>query len=484
MLLSMVSATSTNSLPMTSMNNTTSGGVFAEVLSMSLLNIDMTIAQVPENGGADMLTELLAVLKFMGEHNMDDLQLLETTTEEKDLLALLPKQYQNSDVVLDALKAMQSDDSLRQMVEFLMLTSGNSTDDIKKLLLVDRTTILSSVDTNSRQTNLFSELKNILQNSAGTDADKVRVSNEVLRVVQEGSSKLRELVDALRALVIKTERTTDLLTSPTTFNNQSTVQIASLMGNWQMRHNLQNANKNETGQQVMTEQKVASTESNSTNLLTNQQSNTAQNKSLFGDNLARETIVTGNSVNTVEAKAVTNQEPRLTYTNSSDFNKQVEDLMLQQARHVKKPNGQQTMTISLQPAHLGSIKLIVTAQNGVVSASISSDTAFTRELLETSIGSLRGALVGAGINVDRIEVQQTNTSQFQVQNNAAAQSQLQQQKKNQQEYDDSQNKKRKESDSFSMEELEELAKDFIAENQLDMGFVQDNMYTARVNYTV
>jgi flagellar hook-length control protein FliK len=108
----------------------------------------------------------------------------------------------------------------------------------------------------------------------------------------------------------------------------------------------------------------------------------------------------------------------------------------------------------------------------------------TKELLESTVNNLRLALVSTGIHVDRIDVQQQNNMSQAVHQAANAQSsQLHQQKRNADQHDDQQNKKNKNSGRFTVEELEELALDFINENQIDKRFLNFNDSGTVVNYT-
>ncbi|OEH85823.1 hypothetical protein BHU72_03315 [Desulfuribacillus stibiiarsenatis] len=185
------------------------------------------------------------------------------------------------------------------------------------------------------------------------------------------------------------------------------------------------------------------------------------------------------------AKATTvSNTTQINYTSQSEFENQLQELMLNQAKLVKKPNGIQSMVVSLQPAHLGALKISITSHQGHMTASIITTTNSAREMIEGSINNLRIALVNQGITIDKIDVQhQTSSSNSNVTQSASAQSQLFQQRKEQETQYEQQNKKNKQSERFSFDELEELALDFINENQIDKKFIHNNDYSTSINIT-
>lgn len=203
------------------------------------------------------------------------------------------------------------------------------------------------------------------------------------------------------------------------------------------------------------------------------------------ESVIKEQGIVSNNLNANNQVTKSNvSEVKLSYTNQNEFQKQVEELVVNQAKLVKKPNGLQTMMVTLHPAKLGSMQIIVTANQGIVTTSIVTDSVMTKELIENTINNLRLALVNTGIQIDRIDVQQQNNVNQSVAQSANAQSHLQQQKRNQEQNEEQSNKKNKNIKSFSVKELEELALEFISENQLDRKFsTNEEGYSAAVNYT-
>ncbi len=62
------------------------------------------------------------------------------------------------------------------------------------------------------------------------------------------------------------------------------------------------------------------------------------------------------------------------------------------------------MTLRLDPPHLGTIQMSVTADQGVVTANLRASTELTGQVLEADLSALRQALAAAGIEVDAIAV--------------------------------------------------------------------------------
>ena len=65
------------------------------------------------------------------------------------------------------------------------------------------------------------------------------------------------------------------------------------------------------------------------------------------------------------------------------------------------------MTLRLEPPHLGIVRMSVSAQDGMVTASLQTSTETAKRVLEADLTSLRQALADAGVNVDSISVSVT-----------------------------------------------------------------------------
>jgi flagellar hook-length control protein FliK len=78
---------------------------------------------------------------------------------------------------------------------------------------------------------------------------------------------------------------------------------------------------------------------------------------------------------------------------------------LEQALSTSGDGGTSRMDIQLNPAEQGSIGLVLTSRDGVVSALIRPEQADTAEMIERQVDALRISLEQQGVRVDRIEVQ-------------------------------------------------------------------------------
>ena len=60
--------------------------------------------------------------------------------------------------------------------------------------------------------------------------------------------------------------------------------------------------------------------------------------------------------------------------------------------------------LRLDPPHLGAVHMSVSANGGVVTASLQTDTETARRMLQADLPSLKQALADAGVNIDAINV--------------------------------------------------------------------------------
>jgi len=86
------------------------------------------------------------------------------------------------------------------------------------------------------------------------------------------------------------------------------------------------------------------------------------------------------------------------------------DEMAQVLRSMKVSgtNGLSEVRLTLMPEHLGQVDVKVTMQNGHIVAQFMADTAHGKELLESQLSQLRTLLITQGLQVERLEVAQTN----------------------------------------------------------------------------
>jgi len=68
------------------------------------------------------------------------------------------------------------------------------------------------------------------------------------------------------------------------------------------------------------------------------------------------------------------------------------------------PDGTHELTIELRPVELGTVRLDVTLEDGVLSVRVHAEDPASRRLLAQSLGDLRHALVEAGISAGSLDV--------------------------------------------------------------------------------
>ncbi|WP_126426382.1 flagellar hook-length control protein FliK [Brevibacillus marinus] len=88
---------------------------------------------------------------------------------------------------------------------------------------------------------------------------------------------------------------------------------------------------------------------------------------------------------------------------SQHFPEQVSHLFVKQLK-LTETNGISEAKLVLYPRSLGQIDVKISAQNGVITAYFTADTASGKELLDTQLAQLRTALIQQGLQVDRLEV--------------------------------------------------------------------------------
>lgn len=474
-----------NSLMGKSDSNLTNESFFSKLL-LDTLNTDSTsIVEVQT-----VIDELATALAIATKLNSQQVTAIEYLINE---LTSQAEEVQGSDIFTDQELAQIIDrfgslDKALSMVEALLQA-------VNKEAARSKQPMLSLFQQPNQQPFLVRSMINPLQWDESTIEQKKgsNVSLAVLQALKE-SEKFKELLMVLNKLIAHSEQKA--------FQDEMALKQSSSKGTSIPLH-LQNQINAVRPVEVKVEGKAVSEDAKITKesvisstfsvtdhrvVMSNETNPNSQNhnhQQLPQESIIKEQgIVSNNQYASIQADRSNVTEAKLTYTNQNEFQKQVEELVVNQAKLVKKPNGLQTMMVTLHPAKLGSMQIIVTANQGVVTTSIITDSLMTKDLIESTINNLRLALVNTGIQVDRIEVQQQNNANQTVTQTANAQSHLQQQKRNHEQNEEQTNKKNKNLKNFSVKELEELALEFISENQLDRRFTgSEEGYSAAVNYT-
>ncbi|OEF98610.1 flagellar hook-length control protein FliK [Desulfuribacillus alkaliarsenatis] len=452
-----------------------------------------------ENDNSDYLANITELKDLLASLSMKESKAIETLVES--LLESLSTDFESGDVELKSLISELDTAKLSEAFGFLDIALVM----LQQLIGASQKNIAKANSLSSSQDALFQH-KHKLTNKSNLSANALEILaklennnallKDLLQTMGKEADKARELISMLKQLIAKTEQKSFHEGS----NNQQLVTNVKqiplhLQQNMTLPRNTESKNSQSKASDVGSQEVKAATTVNTGEVKANiQQPVTEERNSInhqhqwqqTGKELqSRDTIAVANSQNASQeaTKNSSSNEVRLNYTNPNELQKQIQELVVKQAKYVKKPNGQQSLIVNLQPANLGSIKIVVAANQGQLTASIITDTVMTKELIESTINNLRVALANTGIQLDRMEIQQQNQSNQSVAQSAGAQSHLQQQKRNQDHQDEQQQKKQKSSGRFDIDELEELALDFIADNNLDKRFVSHDGYSAAVNYT-
>jgi flagellar hook-length control protein FliK len=83
--------------------------------------------------------------------------------------------------------------------------------------------------------------------------------------------------------------------------------------------------------------------------------------------------------------------------------------MLVKQMQVTSERGFSEVKLTLVPEHLGHVDVKVSMQNGQIVAQFLADTAHGRELLESQLGQLRAVLQSQGLQIDKLEVGQSDS---------------------------------------------------------------------------
>lgn len=89
--------------------------------------------------------------------------------------------------------------------------------------------------------------------------------------------------------------------------------------------------------------------------------------------------------------------------NINNFAKEMSQFIVKQF-DVVRLQGMSEATIRLVPEHLGQVNITISMQNGHLTAMITSDNAYAKEMLELQLPMLRQALQTQGLQVERLEV--------------------------------------------------------------------------------
>lgn len=198
---------------------------------------------------------------------------------------------------------------------------------------------------------------------------------------------------------------------------------------------------------------MSSEESNANTTMMNK-ANMLLNKTIFMsgltmDNTPQEKVVPITTDNTI-IQPLTQETARLLTTEQTQSAKSVPTYMQAQnfaeqagpflIKHMKiaQANGISEARISLVPEHLGQVNIRISMQNGHMVAQFMTESIMGKEMLEGQLSQLRTVLQNQGIQVDKLEVSQSqsqNSNLFQESRQQSSKQFLQQNKDKKSEYD-------------------------------------------------
>lgn len=180
--------------------------------------------------------------------------------------------------------------------------------------------------------------------------------------------------------------------------------------------------------------------------------NVTEAASLTGDDTQVSNTFAGSLQSTMQTQAqpagTQAAQPTGELVRSEQLPKDMANLFVKQMKIVGA-NGMSEAKLTLHPQALGQVDVKITANNHVITAQFAADTHAGKELLDNQLPQLRAALTQLGLQVDRLEVTQQQSSQ-------QPQFGFQQQREGQQNQQREQQKRSKDEDAeFNIEALTE-----------------------------
>ncbi|MHA7963033.1 flagellar hook-length control protein FliK [Paenibacillus sp. CAU 1782] len=98
-----------------------------------------------------------------------------------------------------------------------------------------------------------------------------------------------------------------------------------------------------------------------------------------------------------------------TFVLAEDFAETMRGMIVQKF-DIRTMNGASEARLTLFPEHLGGVDVRISMQGGVLTAVFMTDTAQAKDMLENQMAQLRSALQAQGLNVDKLEVTQSESA--------------------------------------------------------------------------
>lgn len=121
--------------------------------------------------------------------------------------------------------------------------------------------------------------------------------------------------------------------------------------------------------------------------------------------------VTTAATNLSQAAPTFSQTGTQHHVQANQLPQQVAQIFVKQMK-LTQVNGVHEAKLILHPQSLGQVDVTITSHNGVITAHFSAETQAGKDLLDNQLPQLRAALTQQGLQVDRLEVNQQQTSAF------------------------------------------------------------------------
>jgi flagellar hook-length control protein FliK len=125
------------------------------------------------------------------------------------------------------------------------------------------------------------------------------------------------------------------------------------------------------------------------------------------ENTAAQTITVGDLLRGMSEANQVKAAPK--EVNAAFFSREIVEMAIKQMK-LSGGNGISEAKITLMPEHLGQVDVKISIQNGQVIAQFLADSVHGKEMIEGQLSQLRAALQSQGLQVDKLEVSQQQTT--------------------------------------------------------------------------
>jgi len=343
-------------------NSATRGDKFADILSQSMETASTNTETFKVGAETSMNEKLQSLLEFLQKGDLSQLEGGEQLAEE----LLFATEEQQLQLIIEQDKGEFSFESLEELQALLAnLSSDESDADVQIDLLQQLLTIVNNVISENKQANTKAV--------ATDELLKLAKMYTLFKNALDLSSEQTKTLDLLKQKLDQVLNKLEALASPGNIGKSA----------FDVMLNRQN------GAGFMGEVQIQSVSNDTSAVLNNPFMNMSKLEQfvLNTQNSSKETV------------------------NSEQLLKSFENIISK--AQFTNTNGMQKLLIKLNPEHLGSLRVEITQQNGIMIAKIIASTSKAREMLDGQLQGLKQAFVNQNIPVEKLELSQqfTNLSQ-------------------------------------------------------------------------